>query len=67
MKCNFFSSSIARKITTTLEEGNPHLRKDGAMVPIQQWKEDLTQILLKVTITAGSGATSPGIAKVLKP
>lgn len=62
-----FSSSIAMRhgIITILEEGNPHLRKGGVVMPLQQREEDSGLISFEVEIDANSEASSPGIAKRL--
>ena len=64
-----FSSPLEMKrgVTAVLEGGNPHLRKGEVMVPFQQRKEELGMISFEVENTVDSGASSSGIAKVLKP
>lgn len=56
-----------QETTTTIEEGNPHLRTGGAVVPLQRLGGALTLMFFNVVTDADSGASSAKIVKPLKP
>ena len=60
-----FPVAMKRGIITIFEEGNPHMRKSGVVVSVQQRNEGLGMISFKFDIDAGNGASLPGIVNVL--